>query len=158
MASGQIDNTKRNLENASFPELRKGAECVFLYTQPSLSATTTMEQFLLKNAELYQNLVSNLTPSTATPNISSLTGGRREQARTSSTHHVADPNMVVSARIRPFLDEDVAAGFPNAMFPRTADGEGEGQQKQGVVDIHDLYNHPRGRPLLRVIIRASRFG
>ncbi|KAH7024664.1 P-loop containing nucleoside triphosphate hydrolase protein [Microdochium trichocladiopsis] len=49
--------------------------------------------------------------------------------------------MVVSARIRPWLDEDRAAGFPNAMFPRS--------QEQGVVDIHDLYNHPRGRPVLK---------
>lgn len=110
-----------------------------------------MEQFLLKNAKVYETLVSRLTPSTAAPNVSSLTGGRREQARTNGTHHVADPNMVVSARIRPFLDEDVAAGFPNAMFSRSAE---EGQQEQGVVDIHDLYNHPRGRPLLRVIIHA----
>ncbi|RYP20475.1 hypothetical protein DL765_002774 [Monosporascus sp. GIB2] len=49
--------------------------------------------------------------------------------------------MVVSARVRPLLDEDVAAGFPCAVFPRPA--------QAGVVDIHDLYNHPRGRPILK---------
>ncbi|RYP73691.1 hypothetical protein DL769_004162 [Monosporascus sp. CRB-8-3] len=49
--------------------------------------------------------------------------------------------MVVSARVRPLLDEDIAAGFPCAVFPRPA--------QAGVVDIHDLYNHPRGRPILK---------
>lgn len=40
------------------------------------------------------------------------------------------------------LDEDVAAGFPCAVHPRSA--------QAGVADIHDLYNHPRGRPVLKV--------
>ncbi|KAB5526384.1 kinesin motor domain-containing protein [Coniochaeta sp. 2T2.1] len=49
--------------------------------------------------------------------------------------------MVVAARVRPLLDEDTAAGFPRAVFPRS-DGT-------GVVNIHDLYNHPKGRPILK---------
>jgi kinesin family protein 2/24 len=53
----------------------------------------------------------------------------------------ASPDIVVSARIRPLLNEDVAAGFPCAVFPRSA--------QNAVVDIHDLYNHPRGRPILK---------
>ncbi|KAK6069433.1 kinesin motor domain-containing protein [Seiridium cupressi] len=51
------------------------------------------------------------------------------------------PDMVVSARIRPMLEEDVAAGFPCAIFPRSV--------HTGIVDVHDLYNHPRGRPVLK---------
>ncbi|KAI1779191.1 P-loop containing nucleoside triphosphate hydrolase protein [Hypoxylon cercidicola] len=49
--------------------------------------------------------------------------------------------MVVSARIRPHLDEDLASGFPCALFPRAG--------QPNVVDIHDLYNHPRGNPILK---------
>ncbi|RYP70885.1 hypothetical protein DL771_005135 [Monosporascus sp. 5C6A] len=46
-----------------------------------------------------------------------------------------------TARVRPLLSEEIATGFPCAVFPRTA--------QPGVVDIHDLYNHPRGRPILK---------
>ncbi|KAJ1323452.1 kinesin family member 2/24 [Microdochium nivale] len=101
-----------------------------------------MEQFLLANAARYETLVSKLTPETATASISSLAGGRREQATKTDPTSVPDPNMVVSARIRPFLDEDRAAGFPNAVFPR-------GERQQGALDIHDLYNHPRGVAVLK---------
>ncbi|KXJ86040.1 P-loop containing nucleoside triphosphate hydrolase protein [Microdochium bolleyi] len=97
--------------------------------------------FLLKNAARYETLVSRLTPETTTASVSSLAGGRREQTRTTDANTIPDPNMVVSARIRPFLDEDRAAGFPNAMFPR--------KTQEGSLDMHDLYNHPRGIPVLK---------
>ena len=47
--------------------------------------------------------------------------------------------MIVSARIRPLSKDE---GFPSAIFPRS--------NQENVVDIHDLYNHPRGIPILRV--------
>jgi kinesin family protein 2/24 len=88
-----------------------------------------MDQFLLKNAAQYQVLVNSFNP-TLVPRMTKTAAGT-----TSS-------DMVVSARIRPLLKKDVTAGFPCAIFPRSAE--------TGVVDIHDLYNHPRGRPILKV--------
>ncbi|KAK2600193.1 hypothetical protein QQS21_005067 [Conoideocrella luteorostrata] len=87
-----------------------------------------MDQFYLRNVTLYDNLLRKLTsaPAAATEN---------EGSETTS------PDMVVSARIRPLLDEDAVAGFPCAIFPRMT--------QSGVADIHDLYNHPRGKPVLK---------
>lgn len=87
-----------------------------------------MDQFLLKNAALYQTLIKRLNP--AVPGFAKV------------VTETTSPDMVVSARVRPMLNEDVAAGFPCAIFPRSA--------QAGVVDIHDLYNHPKGRPVLKV--------
>jgi kinesin family member 2/24 len=88
-----------------------------------------MDRFYLDNTAQYQTLVKafKTTPGPRTINVATET---------------TSPDMVVSARIRPLLNEDVAAGFPCAVFPRPA--------QTGVVDIHDLYNHPRGRPILKV--------
>lgn len=47
--------------------------------------------------------------------------------------------MIVSARIRPLSESE---GFPSAIFPRA--------NQKNVVDIHDLYNHPKGVPILKV--------
>lgn len=47
--------------------------------------------------------------------------------------------MIVSARIRPLSESE---GFPSAIFPRA--------NQNNVVDIHDLYNHPKGIPTLKV--------
>ncbi|RYP05351.1 hypothetical protein DL764_003844 [Monosporascus ibericus] len=88
-----------------------------------------MDQFYLDNAALYRTMVKALNNTTPAP--------RTNEVATETT----SPHMVVSARIRPLLDEDVAAGFPCAVFPRAA--------QAGVIDIHDLYNHPRGRPILK---------
>ena len=92
-----------------------------------------MDQFYLKNAALYQKLVQAFDDTKRAPRPSE-TGGDQ-----------ATPSTVVSARVRPLLDDDKAAGFPCAVYPR-APQIGEAN----VVDIHDLYNHPRGRPLLKV--------
>ncbi|CAI4216059.1 unnamed protein product [Parascedosporium putredinis] len=92
-----------------------------------------MDQFYLQNAALYRKLVGALKP-------------RAGPDPAQQTPTVGNPSMVVGARIRPLLDEDVAAGYPCAVFPR----QRSSQQRHGsVVDIHDLYNHPRGRPILK---------
>jgi kinesin family protein 2/24 len=82
-----------------------------------------METFYLSNVAKYASLV-NAFDSTAKPRV--LTGE-------------AGPNMVVGARIRQLSEKE---GFPSAIFPRS--------NQQNVVDIHDLYNHPRGVPILKV--------
>lgn len=88
----------------------------------------TMDTFYIKNAALYRKLVkaANRTPPPRIANVGTETS----------------PDMIVSARIRPLLEEDIAAGFPCAVFPRS--------EEAGVVDVHNLYNHPRGRPILKV--------
>lgn len=83
-----------------------------------------MEEFYLENTPLYEALVNNFEPRPCPP--SGATG---------------TPSMVVSVRIRPFLDQDATAGFPCASYPRT--------NQAGVLDIHDLYHHPKGRPVLK---------
>ncbi|KUJ07748.1 P-loop containing nucleoside triphosphate hydrolase protein [Mollisia scopiformis] len=87
-----------------------------------------MDRFLLENAALYRKLVQGLKPTPLPQSEDAINGA-------------PNPDMVVSARVRPLLDEDVIAGFPRAVFPRST--------QTAVVDIHDLYNHPRGRPIIK---------
>jgi kinesin family protein 2/24 len=82
-----------------------------------------MERFYLENLEKYHLLVNALDP-TPKPRVSTGEAG---------------PDMVVSARIRPLSK---AEGFPCAIYPRAT--------RENVVDIHDLYNHPSGIPILKV--------
>jgi kinesin family protein 2/24 len=89
-----------------------------------------MDQFYLENVALFQKLVKGFRPTAEPP-----------------TEGVSNPDLVVGTRIRPLLKEDVDAGFPVAVFPRSIEA--------GLVDIHDLYNHPRGRPILKVWERAT---
>ncbi|KAF2711102.1 P-loop containing nucleoside triphosphate hydrolase protein [Pleomassaria siparia CBS 279.74] len=81
-----------------------------------------MEHFYLENISKYQSLVDALDPCPK-PRIS---------------QGMPDPNMVVSVRIRPRSEDEP---LPSATFPRSS--------QENVVDIHDLYNHPRGTPILR---------
>ena len=82
-----------------------------------------MERFYLENVFKYHSLVDALDPFPK-PRISDGKPG---------------PNMIVSARIRPLSKNE---GFPSAVFPRA--------NQKNVVDIHDLYNHPKGIPILKV--------
>jgi hypothetical protein len=84
---------------------------------------SNMEQFYSENVDKYHSLLAKLD-STPKPRLSAGIHG---------------PNMVVGARIRPLLKGD---GFPAAVFPRSS--------QQNVADIHDLYNHPSGIPILKV--------
>ncbi|KAK7957199.1 uncharacterized protein PG986_006421 [Apiospora aurea] len=93
-----------------------------------------MDQFYLDNVALYESLVERAQPVPLA-------------RRAGRAADLAEANMIVAARIRPQLDEDLASGFPCAVYPRS-DGEGE-EGSSGVVDIHDLYHHPRGKPVLK---------
>lgn len=88
-----------------------------------------MDQVLLENAARYQTLVEALGSATVddTPKV---------------TTEITNPNIIVSARIRPLLNEEVDAGVPCAIFPRTAE--------TGIMDIHDLYNYPKKGQNLKV--------
>lgn len=97
-----------------------------------------MDQIYLKHAALYEKLVQKFND-TKRP---SQEKEQRQEPGGSSREPAAAGSTVVCARIRPLLDEDAAAGFPCAVYPRPA--------QASVVDVHDLYNHPRGRPVLKV--------
>src|SRR6187402_1824227 len=96
-----------------------------------------MDQFLLDHIAEYHALVRAVKPVLARPVASA---GPSPPTPNSS-------NIIVSARIRPLLQEDFLAGFPCAIFPRSG--------QSSVVDIHELYHHPRGRPTLKVRITLS---
>lgn len=82
-----------------------------------------MDRFYLENVAKYHSLLGRLDP-TPRPRVSTGKAG---------------PNMVVGARIRPLPEDE---DFPSAIFPRKIE--------KNVVDIHDLYNHPKGIPILKV--------
>lgn len=88
-----------------------------------------MDNFYRTHAALYKTLVGKFNPP------------RGPQSECVTTE-LPEASTVVSARIRPLLDEDVVAGFPCAIFPRA--------KGTGIADLHDLYNHPKGRPVLKV--------
>ncbi|KAJ0108772.1 hypothetical protein J7T55_011263 [Diaporthe amygdali] len=86
-----------------------------------------MEEFLVQNAKRYQSLVKAFRPGAST---------QTSIESKSST----SPDIVVSTRIRPLLDEEDAAGFSESVFPRDA--------QPGVVDVHELRRTVRGLPTL----------
>ncbi|ORY17056.1 P-loop containing nucleoside triphosphate hydrolase protein [Clohesyomyces aquaticus] len=81
-----------------------------------------MERFYLENISKYRSLVDGLDPFPK-PRISNGKPG---------------PNMTVCARIRPLSENE---GFPSSIFPRA--------NQKNVVEIHDLYHHPKGVPILK---------
>jgi kinesin family member 2/24 len=92
-----------------------------------------MEDFYLANLSRYYELVTaqNVALRSLDPvNVKS------------ASKTAAGSEIVVSARIRPLLPEDVSAGFPQATFERKCE--------ESIVDIHDLYNYPWGKPILKV--------
>lgn len=88
-----------------------------------------MEEFLVQNAKRYQSLVKAFKPGASTQT-------------STATNASTSPDIVVSTRIRPLLDEEACAGFSESVFPREA--------KPGVVDVHELRNTVRGLPTLKV--------
>ncbi|KAK4452242.1 kinesin-like protein Klp59C [Podospora aff. communis PSN243] len=83
-----------------------------------------MEQFLIDNADHYNKLVAAYKP--------------RPVKKASDDSGVGNPDIVVSTRIRPMLDEETAQGFPPGVFPRGSN----------IVDLHELRKAIRGTPSL----------
>jgi kinesin family member 2/24 len=87
-----------------------------------------MEQFLIDNAERYKKLVSAFKPTAQGPK--------------GSNSEAATPEIVVSARVRPMLEDETAQGFPAGVHLR--DGN------TNIVDLHELQQPVRGLPRIRV--------
>lgn len=94
-----------------------------------MSVSMTMEQYALENIPRYHTLVKRFEPPKPT---------RRGSANEGSS----SPDMVVTTRLRPLLEEELSVGWPMSLFPR-------GEEK-GVLDVHELRRPARGPALLRV--------
>ncbi|KAI5202861.1 hypothetical protein E4T39_04430 [Aureobasidium subglaciale] len=102
-----------------------------------------MDPFYLKNAALYQTYVDKLDPTKAPAHFSNLPPEAQAAVKASNN---ANPNMTISVRVRPMLEDDITAGFPCAVYPRSRKADVQHE----TIDLHDLYNHPRRpRPVLR---------
>lgn len=91
-----------------------------------------MEDFLVKNAARFETLVQRFVPE------------REGDSNVSDRNDTSD--TVVCVRVRPLLDDEASAGFRAAIFPRRSSFS----QSSKIVDLHELYNAPRGGPALKV--------
>jgi kinesin family protein 2/24 len=87
-----------------------------------------MEQFLIDNAERYKKLVAAFKPTAQAPKAGSF--------------EAATPEIVVSARVRPMLEDETAQGFPAGVHLRAGN--------TNIVDLHELQQPVRGLPRIRV--------
>ncbi len=88
---------------------------------------STMEQFILDHAERYKRLVAAFKPSP-----SSTKGGGSA---------VANPEIVVSVRVRPMLEDELSQGFPAGIHIRC---------DTNTIDVHALKQPVRGLPTITV--------
>ncbi|AEO59677.1 hypothetical protein MYCTH_2308140 [Thermothelomyces thermophilus ATCC 42464] len=86
-----------------------------------------MEQFIIDNAERYKKLVATFKPSASAT----------QQKRATDA---ASPDIVVCARVRPMLEDEVAQGFPVGVHIRSG---------TNTVDLHELQQPVRGLPRIR---------
>lgn len=86
-----------------------------------------MEQYILNNVARYEKLVAEFRPTTSGP---------KESDKTET-----NPEIVVSARVRPMLDDELAQGFPVGVYIR--DGT-------SIVDLHEIQQPVRGPARIRV--------
>jgi kinesin family protein 2/24 len=93
-----------------------------------------MEQFLLENAERFKLLVSRFKPNAAP------TKGGSEPGHSS-------PDILVSARVRPMLEDETDQGFPVGVYLR--DGT-------NTLDLHELKRPVRGLPTISVSLEPGR--
>ncbi|KAK0611673.1 P-loop containing nucleoside triphosphate hydrolase protein [Immersiella caudata] len=84
-----------------------------------------MEQFLIENADHYNKLVAAYKPQLS--------------KKTGDDTGVGNPDIIVSTRIRPMLEDETAQGFPSGVFPR---------KSTNVVDLHELRKAIRWGPSL----------
>ncbi|KAG7285052.1 hypothetical protein NEMBOFW57_009672 [Staphylotrichum longicolle] len=86
-----------------------------------------MEQFIIDHAERYKRLVAAFKPSAT---------NTKGPAST-----VASPEIVVSARVRPMLEDEISRGFPVGIHLR---------RNTQTIDVHALKQPVRGLPTITV--------
>ena len=92
------------------------------------------DQFLIDNVERYKRLVAAFKPSPS-------------DAKGNGSTTAASGEILVSARVRPMLEEELAQGFPSGIHHRG---------KTNIIDLHALKQHVRGPPSITVSLhRAS---
>ncbi|KAK3293099.1 P-loop containing nucleoside triphosphate hydrolase protein [Chaetomium fimeti] len=85
-----------------------------------------MEQYILDNVDRYQKLVAEFKPSTSSSKGSDTTE--------------TSPDIVVSARVRPMLEDELAQGFPVGVHIR---------DDTNTADLHELQQPVRGPARIR---------
>jgi kinesin family protein 2/24 len=86
------------------------------------------DQFIIDNAERYNRLVAGFKPSMSDP-------------KGSGSTTAASGEILVSARVRPMLEEELAQGFPSGIHIRG---------KTNIIDLHALKQPVRGLPTITV--------
>ncbi len=86
-----------------------------------------MEQFILDHAERYKRLVAAFKPS---PSSTKASGSK-----------VANPEIIVSVRVRPMLEDEISQGFPAGIHIR---------RDTNTIDVHALKQPVRGLPTITV--------
>ncbi|KAF6795376.1 diatom spindle kinesin 1 (kinesin motor domain containing protein) [Colletotrichum musicola] len=91
-----------------------------------------MDEYHLKHTPWYQAAVGAFAAKAA----------RDDLARAEDPNTTANPDMIVAARLRPILEDEVAAGLIRGVFTRTS--------SNGAVDVHQIRKHvkPLGPPTL----------
>lgn len=106
-----------------------------------------MDNFYRKNAALYEKLADAFDPNATGTHFSRHCPAAIDQVEPPNSPLIQDDNaMLVVARIRPMLADDLAERFPCAAYARL--NEKTGQSK--IIDLHDLYHYPYGPPKLKV--------
>ncbi|KAF6828757.1 diatom spindle kinesin 1 (kinesin motor domain containing protein) [Colletotrichum plurivorum] len=91
-----------------------------------------MDEYHIKHTPWYQAAVGAFASKAA----------REDLARAEDPNTTANPDMIVAARLRPILEDEVAAGLIRGVFTRTS--------SNGAVDVHQIRKHvkPLGPPTL----------
>lgn len=98
-----------------------------LQPEPDIMEPARMEQFIIDHAERYKRLVAAFKPSAT---------NTKGPAST-----VASPEIVVSARVRPMLEDEISRGFPVGIHLR---------RNTQTIDVHALKQPVRGLPTITV--------
>lgn len=93
-----------------------------------------MDEYHIKHTPWYQSAVEAFSAKAA----------KKDLAGAQDPNTTSNPDMIVAARLRPILEDEVAAGLIRGVFPRPSGN--------GAVDIHQIRKHvkPLGPPTLNV--------
>jgi kinesin family member 2/24 len=96
----------------------------------------TTEEYILHHAKRYQKLVAHFDGEVVKETLDS----RERSNKDGGGEENANADVVVAARLRPLLEAELAAGFPQGVYCR--------RKTAGSIDAHDLKRPVRGPPAL----------